>query len=466
MARSSRTTAARQAPARRRTKDESLPWLVPAPTLAELATGFSQALDLAKGQRPGHAARVCYIAHNLAQALDLPAQEQRASFYGALFHDAGAAVASAELCRSLNLGEDVLFRASAEKSPQYIALEIAPANATAVVEVLRVHPERSAQIVEELGFDARVQQAVASHHERWNGHGYPRALKEEAIPISGRIVAAAGLVEHLISAELNALTARRNLLASLEEHTGHTLEPRIADAACELGRSDGFWLGLHSEDLTRELADGCMEMPRERDRSPAHLEAFARVFALLADAKREHTARHSERCAEIAVRLADALGFDEGRRHQLRIATLLHDIGLLGVPARVIAKPDILSLAEMEAMRKHPTYSQMVLEAVPGLEEVAQWAGAHHERPDGKGYPEMLDDGTLPVEARIISLADTYVALTSERPYRSALSDEDAQQVLLGGAGTQLDPALVRLFCSLVSEARSSRSAPRPRRRR
>lgn len=117
-------------------------------------------------------------------------------------------------------------------------------------------------------------------------------------------------------------------------------------------------------------------------------------------------------------------------------------------------------------MRQHPTYSEMVIEAIPGLEDVARWVGSHHERPDGKGYPEMQEDDTIPLEGRIIALADTYVALTSPRPYRRALSAEDAQQVLLGGAGTQLDTEFVRLFCSLFAEPKSSRTAPRQRQRR
>jgi HD-GYP domain-containing protein (c-di-GMP phosphodiesterase class II) len=146
----------------------------------------------------------------------------------------------------------------------------------------------------------------------------------------------------------------------------------------------------------------------------------------------------------------------------VQVAALSHNVGLLGVPARVIAKPDILSLTEMETMRRHPTYSQMVLEALPGMEKIATWVGAHHERIDGKGYPEMLKADDIPLEARIISLADTYVALTSPRPYREALSEEDAKQVLEGAVGTQLDKKLVKLFCSPTS----SRNARRSRRTR
>jgi HD-GYP domain-containing protein (c-di-GMP phosphodiesterase class II) len=120
-------------------------------------------------------------------------------------------------------------------------------------------------------------------------------------------------------------------------------------------------------------------------------------------------------------------------------------------------------------MRKHPSYSQKILEGLTGMEQIAQWVGAHHERPDGRGYPEMLEEKAIPVEARILAIADTYVALTSVRPYRRALSRDDALQVLLGGAGTQHDPKLVKLFFTRAigakaKPAKSSRTARRSRR--
>jgi HD-GYP domain-containing protein (c-di-GMP phosphodiesterase class II) len=197
------------------------------------------------------------------------------------------------------------------------------------------------------------------------------------------------------------------------------------------------------------------------------LVAFATIFAGLADTKGEHTAAHGARTASVAQELAQSVGLSKQRSQDVYLAALLHDIGLLGVPARVIAKPDILSLTEMEAMRKHPTFSQQILEGLPGLEEIALWAGAHHERPDGKGYPELLESDVVPLEARIIAVADTYVALTSERPYRHALTKDDAYAVLQGGAGTQLDAELVRVLCSgETTPTTSSRSAPRSTRRR
>jgi HD-GYP domain-containing protein (c-di-GMP phosphodiesterase class II) len=85
------------------------------------------------------------------------------------------------------------------------------------------------------------------------------------------------------------------------------------------------------------------------------------------------------------------------------------------------------------------------------MAEVGRWIGMHHERPDGKGYPEMLEKDEIPLEARILAIADTYVALTSHRPYRGALAPDDALEVLLGAAGGQLDRDLVQVFCSLES---------------
>lgn len=435
-----------------------------APSSPQLAVAFSQALDLAEGRQAGHAARVCYIALNLAHGVQLPATQQQAVFYGALLHDAGAAPASSETCRLLNMSEETLFGGRPGQSPHQLALEISPQRGTDIIELLRSHLELGAQVARELGFDEKIRQAIECHHERWDGQGYPHALKGEAIPPAGRIVAAADIIESLIAAESNPLTARRNLVALLAEHSGRSIDPDLARYARELVRSDTFWLGLHDDDLSGGLA-AAIEPPKS-DRKGDRLATFAAVFANLADSRGEHTTAHSTRTSEVAKSIAKMLGFEEERCRRVYIAALLHNVGLMGVPARVIAKPDILSLNEMEAMRKHPTYSQQILEGLPGLEDIALWAGAHHERPDGKGYPELVDLDAIPIEARIIALADTYVALTSARPYRRALSEEDARTVLLGGAGTQLDKQLVLLFCANAMDATSSRSAPRTARKR
>ena len=139
----------------------------------------------------------------------------------------------------------------------------------------------------------------------------------------------------------------------------------------------------------------------------------------------------------------------------MRVAALLHDVGRLGVPPRVIAKADILNVGEMQLVRRHPSLSQRILEGLRGMEEIALWVGAHHERPDGRGYPEMMSGPDIPLEALIIGVANVYVALTADRPYRTGLRRAEALKVLEGAAGTQLDSELVRVFCSLKARSRS-----------
>ena len=460
------SSASPSTPRGRAPKEEARPSQAPQPTRAELAAAFSQALDLAEGRQPGHAARVCYIAANLADSIEASDKERKAVYYAALLHDAGAAPTSADICREHNLAEEALFVANPGQSPQQRGLEIAPFNAAAVVEALRAHVDEGTTIAKHLGFDASVQHAIAGHHERWDGRGYPKALKGKAIPIPARIVGAADLIESLISVEQNTLAARRNLMAGMDEHAGNAIDPGLAEAARDLVRADEFWLGLHSSEDAHELS---LLAADDSEPSAKDVTAFAAVFAGLADGKGEHRMGHSEQTAAVAEELASALGMPAERRDLLRLAGLVYDVGLLGVPARVMAKPDILSLTEMESMRKHPSYSQKILEGLTGMEQIAQWVGAHHERPDGRGYPEMLEEKAIPLEARILAIADTYVALTSVRPYRRALSRDDALQVLLGGAGTQHDPKLVKLFFTRgigakAKPAKSSRTGRRSRR--
>jgi HD-GYP domain-containing protein (c-di-GMP phosphodiesterase class II) len=115
-----------------------------------------------------------------------------------------------------------------------------------------------------------------------------------------------------------------------------------------------------------------------------------------------------------------------------------------------MAKPGILNVEELEVLRQHPSFSREIIAGIPGLEEVAEWVSAHHERPDGRGYPEGFEESEIPLEARILAIADAYVAVTSDRPHRRGVNREDGVRILSSAAGTQLDGALVDLFVEKV----------------
>jgi HD-GYP domain-containing protein (c-di-GMP phosphodiesterase class II) len=417
-------------------------------TSAELAIAFSQGLDLAEGKAAGHAQRVCYIATSIADAMSLEPAARSAVFYAALLHDIGVTPASSDLCRIAGIDEEAIFGPSPLRARDEARRDPFVTESDIVAEALAGHCTQGAAVVEQLELGEAVGAAIASHHEQWNGGGFPAGIAAEEIPVEARIVAAADMAEALIAQEISSLVARRHFAESIGQYAGTQLDPRVVGVVLELSRSDEFWLGLYAEDLPGTLMS--MKAPGEARKSRKRVMRFAEVFADLSDAKGHHTGGHSRVTADGAQKLAEAVGLDEGHVEMIRIAALLHDVGLLGVPARIMAKPDILSVTEMQLMRQHPANSELILQDLPGFEEVAIWIARHHERPDGKGYPEMLAGDEIPLEARILAVADVYAALTSERPHRGAMADRDAKQVLLGAAGTQLDPELVRTFAGLL----------------
>ncbi|MEX2246124.1 MAG: HD domain-containing phosphohydrolase [Dehalococcoidia bacterium] len=417
-------------------------------TASDLAIAFSVALDLGEGKPVGHAQRVCYIAAMLADTAEASPAQRAGVYFGALLHDGGVTLAAADMCRLAGLDEDAIFGPAPLKSPEELRGEVALADLTAVIEASHRHCSLGADIVRGLELPEEAAGAVEAHHERWDGHGFPAGLVGDAIPLEGRILAAADLAESIIATETSALSARRQLPMALGRHTESALDPALVSRLLELSRSDAFWLGLYAEDMHATLTQ--LRGGTDSRKSRRRVQRFAEVFADIADAKGGHTVGHSRRTAEGAERLAEALELDDGHIEMVRIAALLHDVGLLGVPARIMSKPDILSVTEMQLMRRHPSNSETVLQELAGFEEIALWVARHHERPDGKGYPEMLTGEEIPLESRIIAVADVHAALIAERPHRRAISETDATEILLGAAGTQLDPELARLYVSLL----------------
>ena len=417
-------------------------------TAAELTIAFSQGLDLAEGKAPGHAQRVCYIATMLADAIEVEPAQRAGVFFGALLHDAGVTLAASDICRVAGVDEETIFGPSPLPPSGEARGSRVFADASTVTDAMHQHCVLGAETARALELPEEVAAAIDGHHERWDGSGYPDGATSLNVRIEARIVAIADVAETVIANETNSLSARRRFPSSIHEQAGTSLDPSLVRTLLEIARRDEFWLGLHADDLAETLSGlrGAVDTRKSRKR----VVRFAEVFADISDAKGGHTVGHSRRTADGAEKLARALDLDDGHVEMIRIAALLHDIGLLGVPARIMSKPDILSVSEMQVMRQHPANSEMILQPLQGFEEVAFWIARHHERPDGRGYPEMLAGDDLPLEARILSVADVYSALITERPHRNAISPRDAREILLGAAGTQLDAELARLFVTLI----------------
>ena len=177
--------------------------------------------------------------------------------------------------------------------------------------------------------------------------------------------------------------------------------------------------------------------------------AYAIVSAV--DAKDRYTSIHSQNVAQYCVGIAKIMGLSGRKIEQIRIAGILHDIGKIGIPDEVVMKPGPLDEREWQIMCKHPEIGASIISQIPGLSECALAVKHHHERFDGKGYPVGLKGDRIPLDARIIAVAEAYDNLTTPKPYRSILQPKEALEELKRNSSTQFDPVPVTAMIRLIS---------------
>lgn len=192
----------------------------------------------------------------------------------------------------------------------------------------------------------------------------------------------------------------------------------------------------------------------------AHRMTDDRVFRMvevIVDAvnnKDSYTRRHSEEVAVYSEWICGELGLPEEDLERIRLSALVHDVGKIGVRDDVLRKPGALGPADFAEMRQHPEIGSWIVQSMPGLERLVPGVRHHHERFDGRGYPDGLAGQDIPFDARVLAVADVYSALTTDRPYRRGLTNERAQEEILLNAGTQFDPIIVQAFLRAVPHHR------------
>ncbi len=184
--------------------------------------------------------------------------------------------------------------------------------------------------------------------------------------------------------------------------------------------------------------------------------AFSTLEAMVIaiDNKDHYTRRHSEEVTEYALWIAEEMGLSEDQTHILRLAGLVHDVGKIGIPDEVLLKPDALSAAEYEMMKQHAVLGAVMLAALPGMEQVALIVRHHHERWDGKGYPDGIAGEQIPLLARLLAVADAFSAMTTDRPYRKGMDWQPALAELQRQKGKQFDPLVVDAFLAAIEKHR------------
>jgi HD-GYP domain-containing protein (c-di-GMP phosphodiesterase class II) len=194
---------------------------------------------------------------------------------------------------------------------------------------------------------------------------------------------------------------------------------------------------------TRELEHA---LERAREMYIATMKSLAHVV----EAKDPTTRGHLDRTARYGIALTHEVDPDLAARPEVMHGFFLHDIGKVGIPESILCKPGPLTELEWVVMRSHPSQGARIVEPIPFMEKAVEIVRSHHERWDGGGYPRGLRGEEIPLAARIFAIVDSFDAMTSDRPYRSALDPECAVEEIRGGSGTQFDPRCVEAFERLI----------------
>ncbi len=221
-------------------------------------------------------------------------------------------------------------------------------------------------------------------------------------------------------------------------------------AAMFLGPTVAFQRVVHLYQKQREVSE---ELVTANARLEAANLSFAAALVTTLDARDRYTAGHSASVATYARDIAARLGLCEEDQRLAHICGLVHDVGKVGLPPGLLEKPGPLSLEERRQMEHHPVIGERILKNVADYEQIAQVVRHHHERVDGHGYPDGLQHDAIPLISRIISVADAYDAMTSDRPYRDAMPPQVARLRMAQAVGSQFDTTVVAAFEAILAQA-------------
>jgi putative nucleotidyltransferase with HDIG domain len=215
---------------------------------------------------------------------------------------------------------------------------------------------------------------------------------------------------------------------------------------------------------SREQSDEAriLALEKGKERLQGMYMASIRTLALTVAAKDPYTSGHIHRVTLYAVAIGRRLGFSEDEMTDLETGALLHDIGKIGVPETILTKPGGLDAKEMALMRRHSEIGWAILEPLEFPEVVKQIVRNHHEWSNGSGYPDGIAGDEIPLMVRIVSIGDVYDALTTDRPYRPAMTSEEARRIMWANAGTQFHPATLKTFFDVLNTIGADRMQASP----
>lgn len=379
--------------------------------IAKCMNSLSLALDFAESQysniHDNHSLKVCYLALQIAREMNLPLQEQKDLYTLSLLHDIGMTTAG------MNFKEDN------------------------VSEFLRNHCIEGEKSIKSLLKIKNNSSVIKYHHEHYDGSGIFKKKGNE-IPLLSQIIHFSHTLVTLFNLNQLEYYDRENIKTYALMNNNKLFSPHVIKTFMQLANKDSLWLDLEFKNTNDVLERISPSITCEY--SWDDILKVSEVFMKIIDTKSQYTLNHTRGTSEKTAIMSSYYQIDPITQKKLKIAANFHDIGKLYISNQILDKPQKLNSYEMSEIHKHTYFTKLVLDGIPGFEDISNWASHHHEKLNGKGYPEKLTSNDLDFESRLLCIIDIYQALTERKPYRKSMPHNKAMKILYDMANQgQLD---------------------------
>jgi HD-GYP domain-containing protein (c-di-GMP phosphodiesterase class II) len=381
--------------------------------LGDLVLALSDAMDLADPSLTQHQQRTAFVVWEMGKAAGLPTERLEKTFIAALLHDIGA----------FSIEEKISLR-------------------NFELENVEDHCIRGEILLSNIPWLKDSSKIIRFHHKEWQHWG---ESIENPLVFESQLICLADYVERKISRDRYILHQHEDVISEVASLSGSLFHNGIVDLFLRISNREEFWLDAVSPSLYSFLLNKGPFRKIEIDFSDMSL--ISKLFRNIIDFRSRFTSTHSSGVAASASMLSKVFGLTETAIELMEVAGNLHDIGKLAIPNSILDKPGKLTKEEMAVMKSHTYHTYSVINAIGGLQQIAEWAAYHHEKLDGSGYPFHCTAGELSTGARIMAVADIFTALTEDRPYRKGMSKEGVVRILKQFTDSRLlDTRIVNLL--------------------
>ena len=396
----------------------------------DIVKALSLTMDLVEQATNEHAIRVASLTFNLGKHIKLDEITLKDIYYAGLLHDIG----------QIGTPDHIL------RKPKNLDLS--------ELATIWAHPHVGYEIVGEVPTLDRTAHLIRWHHERWDGTGYPDGLKWDDIPLGAQILSVCDALDALLSPRpWREALPMEDALKELTKFTGIQFSPAPVSSLLKLVDEKGFEnltaIDKSGHELLKRITMAAGDF---RNLTGGKILNIVGLFSRIIDARHKYTRGHSRRVANLSREIGIELRLGEDELFKLEVAGLLHDAGKVMVPSKIIDKVGPLSDEERAIIHDYPLVSERIVSTIGPLVDLGKIVRHQHERYDGSGYPDGLRGEEIPLFSRILAIADSYDAMSTDRAYRKALPRERVLSEMGKLRGSHFDPELDIAFRSMQEE--------------